>query len=102
MSIFDSILGEATGNNASVQGLAAKVGLPPEQVEQAMAALGQAHDQEGDTVQTASESSGIPADKLSQIVQHLGGEEALGRFSALLPSGAGDGSSVLGGLKSFL
>lgn len=102
MSILNSILDEASGGDATVENLAEKVGLPPEQVEQAVAALGQAHGQDGDTVQSAAETSGIPANKLSEIVQHMGGEGALGRFASLLPSGGGDESSLLGGLKSFL
>lgn len=100
MSILDNILGQAGGGDTTIQNLAEKVGLPPEQVEQAVAALGQAHGQDGDTVQTASENSGIPADKLSEIVQHIGGEGSLGQFASLLQSG--EGSSLLGGLKSFL
>ena len=71
MSILNSILGQVSGD-ATVQNLASKVGLSPEQAEQAIAALGQAHAQEGDTVQTAAQDTGLPADKLSQIVQHLG------------------------------
>lgn len=83
MSLLDSILGQV-GGGATVQNLAAKVGLSPEQVESAVAALGQAHAQEGDTVQTASEATGLPADKLNEIVNHIGGEGALGRFASLL------------------
>ena len=49
MSILNSILGQVSGD-ATVQNLAAKVGLSPEQAEQAIAALGQAHSQDGDTV----------------------------------------------------
>lgn len=100
MSILNSILGQVSGD-ATVQNLAAKVGLSPEEAEQAIAALGQAHNQEGDTVQTASEQTGIPADKLSEMVQHIGGEGALGQFASILESHGG-ASAVLGGLKSFL
>jgi ATP phosphoribosyltransferase regulatory subunit HisZ len=99
MSIFNSILGQMSGN-ATVQNLAAKVGLTPEQAEQAIAALGRAHTQEGDTVQTAAQDTGIPTDKLSQIVEHIGGEGSLGQFATLLEGQ--DGAALLGGLKSFL
>ena len=61
MSILNSILGQVSGD-ATVQNLASKVGLSPEQAEQAIAALGQAHAQEGDTVQTAAQDTGLPAD----------------------------------------
>lgn len=102
MSILDGILAQATGGNLDIQALAQRVGLPPEQAEQAVAALGQAHQQDGDTVQTAAENTGLPADKLSAIVQHMGGEGALGQLASLLGSGTGDGASPLAGLKSFL
>ena len=70
MSLLNTVLGQVS-ENATVQNLAAKVGLSPEQAEQAIAALGQAHTQPGDTVETASQNTGIPTDKLSQIVHTL-------------------------------
>jgi ATP phosphoribosyltransferase regulatory subunit HisZ len=100
MSILNSILGQVS-SDATVQNLAAKVGLSPEEAEQAIAALGHAHNQDGDTVQTASQSTGLPADKLNEIVQHIGGEGALGQFASLL-EGQGGASALLGGLKNFL
>jgi hypothetical protein len=99
MSILNSIL-EQVGGDATVQNLAAKVGLSPEKTEQAIAALGQAHGEEGDTVETASQATGVPTDTLSQIVGHIGGEGALGRFASLLED-QGGASSLLGGLKSI-
>jgi len=99
MSLLNSILGQVS-ESATVQNLAAKVGLSPEQAEQAIAALGRAHTQEGDTVQTAAHHTGIPTDKLSQIVEHIGGEGSLGQFASLLEGEAG--ASLLGGLKNFL
>jgi ATP phosphoribosyltransferase regulatory subunit HisZ len=99
MSLLDGILGQVS-DSATVQNLAAKVGLTPEQVESAVAALGQAHAQEGDTVQSASEATGLPSDKLNEIVEHIGGEGSLGQFAALLESEGGI-SEVLGGLKKF-
>ncbi len=100
MSLLNTVLGQVS-ENATVQNLAAKVGLSPEQAEQAIAALGQAHTQPGDTVETASQNTGIPTDKLSQIVQHIGGEGSLGQFASLL-EGQGGAASLLGGLKNFL
>src|SRR5690349_17871773 len=73
MSLLDGILNQVAGS-ATVENLAAKVGLSPEQVEQAVAALGQAHAAPGDTVATAAEQTGIPSDKLQEIVAHIGGE----------------------------
>ena len=62
---------------------------PPEEVGQAVATLGQPHSQEGDTVQTASEATGLPADKLNEIVQQIGGKGSLGRFASLLEGEGG-------------
>jgi|SRR5690242_18549574 hypothetical protein len=98
MSILNGLLGQVS-DTATIQNLASKVGLSPEQVEQAVAALGQAHAQEGDTVTTAAEQTGLPTDKLQEIVGHIGGEGALGRFASLLQQ---DGGGLMGSLKSFL
>ena len=97
MSLLDSILGQVS-ENATVQNLAAKVGLTPEQVESAVAALSQAHVQEGDTVQTASESTGLPTDKLNEIVGHIGGEGSLGRFASIVEGEGG----LSGALSKFI
>lgn len=97
MSLLNGLLGQVS-DNATVQNLAAKVGLSPEQVEQAVAALGQAHAAEGDTVTTAAQQTGLPTDKLQEIVGHIGGEGALGRFASLLQE---DGGGLLGGLKNI-
>jgi ATP phosphoribosyltransferase regulatory subunit HisZ len=98
MSLLDGILNQVS-DNATVQNLAAKVGLTPEQVEQAIAALGQAHTAPGDTVTTAAQQTGLPQDKLSEIVGHIGGEGALGQFASLLQQ---DSGGIMGSLKSFL
>lgn len=100
MSVLDNILGQAS-EGGTIQNLAAKVGLSPEQVESAVTALGQAHSQDGDTVQSAAEATGLPSDKLNEIVDHIGGEGSLGRFASLLQSEGGL-SGALGGLSKFL
>jgi hypothetical protein len=97
MSLLDGILNQVSGNS-TVENLAAKVGLSPEQVEQAVAALGQAHAAPGDTVTTAAQQTGLPQDKLQEIIGHIGGEGALGRFAALLQQDGG----VLGGIRNIL
>jgi len=99
MSFLNGILGQVS-DNATVQNLAAKVGLSPEEVEHAVTALGQAHAQEGDTVTTAAEQTGLPQEKLQEIVGHIGGEGALGRFASLLQTD-GATSGVLGGIKNI-
>lgn len=99
MSILNSLLGQVS-DNATVQNLAAKVGLSPEQVEQAVAALGQAHPQPGDTVTTAAQQTGISPETLQEIIGHIGGEGSLGRFASLLQQD-GEAGNLLGGLKNI-
>jgi hypothetical protein len=99
MSLLDGILGQIS-ETATVQNLAAKVGLSPEQVEQAVAALGQAHASAGDTVTTAAEQTGLPQDKLNEIVGHIGGEGALGRFASLLQEDGAAGG-ILGSISKM-
>lgn len=99
MGLLDGLLGQVAGN-VDVANLAEKVGLPHDQVEQAIAALAEAHPQPGDTVNQAAATTGLPADALQAIVAHIGGEGALGRFAGLL-EGQG-GLAGLGGLASGL
>jgi len=96
MSIFDGLLEQVAGN-VDIENLATKVGLPADQVEQAVHALGIAHPQPGDTVETAAAQTGLPTDKLQEIVGHIGGEGALAQFSGLL-EGEGSITDKLGGL----
>ena len=103
MGMLDGLLAQVAGN-VDVANLAAKVGLTPAQVEAAVAALGAAHPQPGDTASAAAASTGLPTDALQQIIGHLGGEGALGRFADLLGAQGGvaghDGGieGMLGGL----
>lgn len=99
MGLLDGLLGQIT-ENVDVANLAAKVGISPEQAEQAIEALGIAHNEPGDTVTDAAAKTGLSADTLSQIVGHIGGEGALGRFAGLLQEQGGGG--LLGGLGSLL
>lgn len=98
MSLLNGLLSQVS-DNATVQNLAAKVGLTPDQVEQAVAALGQAHTAPGDTITTAAQQTGLPQDKLQEIVGHIGGEGALGQFASLLQQ---DSGGILGSIKSFI
>lgn len=100
MSLLDGILAQVAGN-ASVAGLAGKVGLTPQQVEMALAALSRAHHEPGDTVSQASEQTGLPQDKLSQILGHVGGEGALGPLAGMLAEQGGAGG-LMGSIGKFL
>lgn len=97
MSIFDQILGQVAGN-VDIQNLAAKVGIDPDQAENAIAALAAAHPAKGDTVETAAANTGIDMGVLQQIVGHIGGEGSLGQFAAML----GEHPDALAKVSSFL
>ncbi|MDQ2878300.1 MAG: hypothetical protein M3R41_04415 [Pseudomonadota bacterium] len=101
MGMLDGLLGQIS-SNVDIKGLAEKVGISPDQAEAAVAALGQAHTAPGDTVETASTQTGLSSDILQQIVGHIGGEGALGRFASLLGEQGGEGGLMgkLGGLAS--
>ena len=85
MSILDGLLSQVSGN-VDIANLASKVGLDPAMAEKAVAALGAAHSQPGDTVDTAAARTGIDAGTLTQVVEHLGGESALGHLNQMMQS----------------
>ncbi|NUR45760.1 MAG: hypothetical protein HOP91_06340 [Sphingomonas sp.] len=98
MGILDGILGQL-GENTDVANLASKVGLSPEHVEVAVAALAKFHPMDVDTAEGASAETGLPVDKLQEIIGHIGGEGALGRYASMLQGEGGLGgiaSSILG------
>lgn len=92
MALFDDILGKVSGNPDLVN-MAAKLGIDPKLAEQAVAALGAAHHQPGDTVQQAAETTGLDSGVLNQIVEHIGGEGSLGQFAQMLDRD-GDGNPL--------
>jgi hypothetical protein len=83
MGLFDSILGHAH-DHPTLKNMAEKLGIDQDQAEQAIAALGEAHQQDGDTVSLAAERTGLPAETLNRIVEQIGGEGSLGQFSQML------------------
>lgn len=83
MGLLDGLLGQL-GSNVDIANLASKIGLSTEQVESAVQALGIAHPQPGDTVETAAANTGLSTDVLQQIVGHIGGEGSLAQFASLL------------------
>jgi len=95
VSILNSILGQVAGNT-DVTNLAAKVGLSPEHVESAIAALAKYHQMQGDTAEGAAAATGLPTDKLQEIIGHIGGEGSLGKFATMLQEGGAGG--ILGAL----
>lgn len=83
MGLFDNILG-AAHDHPTVKNMADKLGIDARQAEQAIAALGEAHTQPGDTVQQAADRTGLDSGTLNQIVQQIGGEGSLARFAQIL------------------
>jgi hypothetical protein len=92
MGLFDDILGTVS-DHPEITNLAAKLGIDPKLAEQAVAALGEAHQQPGDTVQQAAAKTGLDAGVVGQIVEHIGGEGSLGKFAAMLDRD-GDGNPL--------
>jgi hypothetical protein len=106
MSLLDSLLGQIC-QNVDVASIAGKLGIDPGLASQAIAALGAAHAQPGDTVETAAGQTGIDMGTLSQVAQELGGSEGLGQLSQAMqnhPQAAelmnmiGGGGNAAGGL----
>jgi hypothetical protein len=79
MGLFDNLAGMA-GNldlggiagNPQVAELAAKVGITPEQVQQVLALLPQAAAQPGDTAENAANASGLPLDRVRELLAQMG------------------------------
>ena len=84
MSLFDSILKQVAGAPDDVANLAGKLGIPAEMTEKAIAALGKAHSEPGDTVELAAQKTGLGTDQLGKIVQAIGGEGSLGEFARMI------------------
>jgi len=96
MSLFDSILSQV-GSNVDVANMASKLGIDKEIAEKAIAALGKAHTEPGDTVETASAATGLDSGILSSIVGQIGGEGSLGQFAEMIK-----GNSALSGIMGSL
>ena len=100
MSMLNDLLGQVA-ENVDVANLAAKVGLSPEHVESAVQALAKFHPMEGDTAEGAAAATGLPLDKIQEIIAHIGGEGALGQFAGLLQNQDGLAGQI-GGLAKGL
>ncbi len=92
MGLFDSILGQVT-DNPTVKNMAEKFGIDPEDAAKAVAALGEAHQDERDTIEVAQEKTGMDAGMLGQIRDAIGGEGSLGKFAAMIDQD-GDGNPL--------
>ena len=93
MSLFGSILKNISGSPDDVRNLANKVGIDPGMAEKAIAALGQSHQMQGDTVELAAAKTGLDTGTLSSIVEQIGGEGSLTEFASAIKN---DPSSIMG------
>ncbi|MBT8427693.1 MAG: hypothetical protein KJO02_06665 [Erythrobacter sp.] len=102
MGLFDSILGQV-GDNPTVTNMAEKFGIDPEMAAKAVAALGEAHQDPGDTLEVASQKTGMDMAMLGQIRDAIGGEGSLSKFAAMLDQD-GDGNPLdeIAGMASGL
>ncbi|MGB7373634.1 hypothetical protein [Pontixanthobacter sp.] len=92
MSVFDSILGQVT-DNPTVKNMADTLGIDPAEAARAVAALGEAHQEDGDTVASAASKTGMSTDLIRQIREQIGGEGSLGKFAAMIDKD-GDGNPL--------
>lgn len=95
MSILDGIMKQVAGSPDTVASLAEKVGIDPAMAAKAVAALGQSHVEDGDTMELAAQKTGLDTSALSGIVAQLGGENALGDIAAKMQGGEGGLSGIM-------
>jgi hypothetical protein len=94
MSILNTIFGQF-GQQVDIANMAEKIGIDPALAEKAVVALGQSHQEEGDTIEGAAARTGLDSGVLGQIVQQIGGEGSLGEFARTLQDHP-QASSLLG------
>lgn len=80
MGLFDGILSQVS-QHADVGNLAGQLGIDPAMTEKAIAALGMAHQQPGDTAQLAADKTGLDLGTIQQVIAAIGGEGSLTQFA---------------------
>ncbi|MCJ2181232.1 hypothetical protein MTR62_00695 [Novosphingobium sp. 1949] len=102
MGLLDGLLGEM-GAPIDIANMAGKLGIDPAMAEKAVAALGHAHQQPGDTAQLAAQKTGLDLGVIQQVIAAIGGEGALAQFAGQIASSPeimklldrdGDGSAL--------
>ena len=102
MGLFDSILGQVS-DNPTVKNMADKFGIDPDEAAKAVAALGESHQESGDTIELAAQKTGMDPSTLGQIRDAIGGEGSLSKFAAMVDrDGDGNPLNDIAGLASGL
>lgn len=81
MGLFDGILSQVS-EHADVANLAGQLGIDPSMAEKAIAALGVAHHEPGDTAQLAASKTGLDLETIQKIIASVGGEGSLSQFAS--------------------
>ena len=85
MGLFDGILSQVS-EHPDVENLAGKLGIDPATAEKAIAALGIAHQQPGNTAQLAAGKTGLDVATIQKIIEAIGGESSLSQFAGEIAS----------------
>ncbi len=96
MSLLDTLLGQA--GNLNIAGIAQAAGIDPALAQTAVTALAAAHNQPGDTVDTAAAQTGIDSGTLNSVVGAMGGHEGLGQIVQLAEANPQLVTGILGAL----
>lgn len=88
MGLLDNLANEAMG--LDVPALAAQVGLAPDVTEAVLIALGKAHFDGHDTVNSAVDETGVPREKVQELLAAVGGDDALAKVASLINGGGVD------------
>ncbi|HEU4960938.1 MAG TPA: hypothetical protein VFT56_11070 [Sphingomonas sp.] len=94
MSLLDDMTREVSGVDLTT--LADRLGLTPAQAESALAALGRAEPEPGDTADLAAAKAGLPRDQVARLLEAIGGEDGLRRIVGALSQGGGIASVTSG------
>lgn len=94
MTMLNEMLRTVSG--IDIDSLAGRVGLTPAQVESAVAALGRAEPEPGDTADLAASKAGLPRDAVAEVMAAIGGEDGLRRIVGGLSQGGGLAAAMSG------
>ncbi len=82
MGLLDGIL----GGQVDIANMAGQLGIDPGMAEKAVAALGQSHQEPGDTATLAAQKTGLDLGTVQQVIAAIGGEGSLAQFATQITS----------------